>query len=72
MGSWGCPHEVNGVCSKVNSLTCDPGMKGCVRAGKYVFANDEAKNARLRAKRAQSQQTALDDVASPAAQPDTR
>ena len=51
MGSWGCPHEINGICSKVNNLTCDPGMKGCVLAGKYVFANDDAKNARLRIKR---------------------
>jgi hypothetical protein len=25
-------------------------MKGCVLAGRYVFANDEAKNARLRHK----------------------
>lgn len=51
MGSWGCPHEIKGVCTKVNSLPCDPGMKGCVLAGKYVFANSEAKNDRLRAKR---------------------
>lgn len=50
MGSWGCPHEINGVCTKVNNLTCDPGMKGCVLAGKYVFANSEAKNERLRIK----------------------
>jgi hypothetical protein len=25
-GSWGCPHEINGLCQKVNGLTCDPGM----------------------------------------------
>ena len=30
MGSWGCPHEANGVCQKVSKLPCDPGMKGCV------------------------------------------
>ncbi len=52
MGSWGCPHEIQGVCTKVNNLPCDPGMKGCVLAGKFVFANDERKNERLRAKRA--------------------
>ena len=51
MGSWGCPHEIQGVCTKVNGLPCDPGMKGCVLAGKYVFANSEAKNDRLRVKR---------------------
>jgi hypothetical protein len=27
-------------------------MKGCVLAGRYVFFNDDAKNERLRAKRA--------------------
>ncbi len=32
-------------------MSCDPGMKGCVLAGKYVFANAESKNERLRAKR---------------------
>ena len=52
MGSWGCPHEIKGVCTKVNDMACDPGMKGCVLAGKYVFANSEAKNERLRIKRA--------------------
>ena len=51
MGSWGCPHEIRGVCTKVNDLPCDPGMKGCVLAGKYVFANSDAKNERLRIKR---------------------
>lgn len=48
-GSWGCPHEAGCLCSKVNNLPCDPGMKGCVLYGRYVFANDE-KNERLRQK----------------------
>jgi len=39
MGSWGCPHEVNGICQKVNKLACDPGMKGCVLYGRFVFSN---------------------------------
>lgn len=60
MGSWGCPHEIQGVCTKVNNLPCDPGMKGCVLAGKYVFANDEAKNERLRIKRAREGRTESD------------
>ncbi len=30
MASWGCPHEINGICTKINDLNCDPGMKGCV------------------------------------------
>jgi orotidine-5'-phosphate decarboxylase len=50
-GSWGCPHELNDLCSKVNNLPCDPGMKGCVLYGRFVFANDE-KNEPLRRKRA--------------------
>lgn len=50
-GGWGCPHEVGEVCTKINNLPCSPGMKGCVLAGRYVFA-DEAKNARLREKQA--------------------
>ena len=50
-GGWGCPHEVDEVCTKVNNLPCSPGMKGCVLAGRFVFA-DDAKNARLREKQA--------------------
>ena len=52
-GSWGCPHELNDRCSKVNNLPCDPGMKGCVLYGRFVFANEE-KNQRLRQKQARS------------------
>jgi hypothetical protein len=52
-GSWGCPHELNGLCTRVNNLPCDPGMKGCVLYGRFVFANDE-KNEPLRQKRARS------------------
>ena len=48
-GSWGCPHELKGLCSKVNNLPCDPGMKGCVLYGRFVFANEE-KNEGLRRK----------------------
>lgn len=52
MASWGCPHEINGRCTKVDNRVCDPGMKGCVLAGRYVFAGDDEKNKRLREKRA--------------------
>lgn len=51
MASWGCPHEINGHCARINNQPCDPGMKGCVLAGRYVFANSEAKSARFREKR---------------------
>jgi hypothetical protein len=59
-GGWGCPHEVDEVCTKINNLPCSPGMKGCVLAGRYVFA-DEAKNARLREKHAR--EAAVEPVA---------
>ena len=40
---WGCPHEVDGKCQRVNGVPCDPGMKGCVLFGRFVFS-DEKKN----------------------------
>ena len=49
-GGWGCPHEVDDICTKVNNLPCNPGMKGCVLAGRYVFTDDN-KNERLRQKK---------------------
>jgi orotidine-5'-phosphate decarboxylase len=47
--SWGCPNEVNDTCKKVNNLPCNPGMKGCALAGRFIFF-DEDKNKRLREK----------------------
>jgi hypothetical protein len=43
MSGWGCPHEVDNKCQRVNNLPCDPGMKGCVLFGRFRFA-DESKN----------------------------
>jgi hypothetical protein len=40
-GGWGCPHEDQGVCTHVNGLPCDPGMKGCVLFGRFVFSNPD-------------------------------
>ncbi len=59
-GGWGCPHEANDVCTRINNLPCDPGMKGCVLAGRFVFF-DEDKNARLRQKKAREQAAAAPD-----------
>jgi hypothetical protein len=53
-GGWGCPHEANDICTKINDLPCDPGMKGCVLAGRFVFSNEE-KNQRLREKQAHAE-----------------
>jgi len=41
MGSWGCPHEVDELCRRVNGACCVPGMKGCVLHGKVVFPDGE-------------------------------
>ncbi|MDH4233660.1 MAG: hypothetical protein OEV15_00795 [Gallionella sp.] len=43
MSSWGCPHEYDNKCSRINNLPCDPGMKGCVLFGRFVWT-DESKN----------------------------
>ena len=39
MGGWGCPHDANGICQKVPEVACDPGMKGCVLAGRFRFSS---------------------------------
>lgn len=66
-GTWGCPHEVNNACSRVNDLPCDPGMKGCVLAGRYFFFGSDEKNERLRRMGPQDEDVAAngapDDVA---------
>lgn len=62
-GSWGCPHEVDDKCGKINNLPCDPGMKGCVLAGRFVFANSD-KNQRLREKQERNIKTEEDNTSS--------
>ena len=52
-GGWSCPHEVNGLCSKINNLPCDPGMKGCELYGRYAFF-DGSKNERMIQKQARA------------------
>lgn len=54
-GGWGCPHEVNDRCLKINNLSCDPGMKGCELYGRYRFA-DESKNTRYWEKKGRADQ----------------
>lgn len=56
-GSWGCPHEVNDRCTKINNLPCNPGMKGCELAGRYRFV-DESKNERYWEKKEREQKAA--------------
>jgi hypothetical protein len=52
-GGWGCPHETNGTCGKINHQPCDPGMKGCELYGRYVFL-DSQKNERLEQKKSRT------------------
>jgi len=40
-GGWGCPHEEKGHCRRVKGLPCNPGMKGCILAGRFRFSNEE-------------------------------
>jgi hypothetical protein len=37
MSAWGCPHEIDGLCERVQRAYCRPGMKGCVLVGKVEF-----------------------------------
>ncbi|HMW17724.1 MAG TPA: hypothetical protein PK981_04120 [Accumulibacter sp.] len=68
MTAWGCQHEVNGHCAKVNQLPCDPGMKGCVLAGRFFFLNSDEKNVRRREKLARP--TTTPEEATPPAEDD--
>jgi len=52
-GSWGCPHEEKGKCGKVLGRDCDPGMKGCVLSGRFVFSTDEKNRTRSQKEKAQ-------------------
>jgi len=66
-GGWGCPHEVNDLCSKVANRPCDPGMKGCELYSRYVFF-DAGKNTRLEQKRRQAQTATMRKQAADALQ----
>ena len=53
MSGWGCPHETEGKCRRVENKTCNPGMKGCVLAGRFIFSDknkntNAAKNKKLK------------------------
>ncbi|MBK1690825.1 hypothetical protein [Ectothiorhodospira mobilis] len=46
MSGWGCPHESKGRCGKLDGRPCEPGMKGCVLAGRFVFSDPSKNTAR--------------------------
>ena len=60
-GGWGCPHEVDDRCGKLGGVPCDPGMKGCVLAGRYRFLDDD-KSARFLEKKAREQSSMETDA----------
>ncbi len=41
MSGWGCPNELKGTCLRVDGRECDPGMKGCILFGRFVFSTPE-------------------------------
>jgi hypothetical protein len=59
-GSWGCPHEFDGLCQRVNGAICEPGMRGCVLDGKVTFPDGRPHLPRW---------PSPGDVAAPAARP---
>ncbi|NTV69300.1 MAG: hypothetical protein HGA71_04040 [Azonexaceae bacterium] len=70
-GGWGCPHEVNDRCLKINNLPCNPGMKGCELAGRYRFA-DESKNTRYWEKKGRIDQPKVAPAQPEAAEQDSQ
>lgn len=60
-GSWGCPHEVKGLCSKIKNLTCDPGMKGCVLYGRFAFSNPNKNSPSIKRKLEENKTEKEDD-----------
>jgi len=55
-GGWGCPHEEGGKCGKVQGRECEPGMKGCVLAGRFVFSTDEKNRTRSQKEKAKQRE----------------
>ena len=46
VGSFGCPHEVDDLCQRVNGAYCVPGMLGCILHGKVVFPDGQERRPR--------------------------
>jgi hypothetical protein len=52
-GSWGCPHDVRGLCTKLKDIPCNPGMKGCILYGRFAFSDPEKNSPAIRRKLAE-------------------
>ncbi len=62
MGSWSCPHERRGQCMKVAGRPCEPGMRGCVLHGRFVFSQAQENRPGVRPrKRRRPDGSRLDD-----------
>lgn len=65
-GAWGCPHEADGVCTRVGGQVCQPGMRGCVLHRRYViFDGDAADGLRARAPEKEMHDSPLADGTPP-------
>lgn len=53
-GAWSCPHDLDGVCQRVQGAVCEPGMRGCVLEGKVRFAREELNQPRKPVKAAKA------------------
>jgi hypothetical protein len=62
MSAWGCPHNINGRCARVKGIACQMGMKGCVLAGRFVFAEASRNRPGRRSKAARSAGTRTRDA----------
>lgn len=68
MAGWGCVHEQDEICTRVANRPCDPGMKGCILAGRYRFSN-ETKNRPPKSGAVSSQETRSGAEISPSEPP---
>ena len=71
MSAWSCPHDLDGVCQRVQGAICAPGMRGCVLEGKVRFASEEmnAKRKPVKAAAAATCLAPLDPAVPPARRP---
>ncbi|AHE98459.1 hypothetical protein THITH_09475 [Thioalkalivibrio paradoxus ARh 1] len=56
MSGWGCPHEARGECQRVPGRRCEPGMKGCVLAGRFLFSDPDKNTPRMLREKGAGQQ----------------
>ncbi len=61
MGSFGCPHEVDELCQRVNGAYCVPGMLGCILHGKVEFPDGQTPRPRWPDGKRPGSRSAADD-----------